>query len=227
MAQIQLQKMKTQLLHHYEQAEQRFIKNISLIPETLEAVKHELTAQKVAHNLKLSDLQNGEFVTIFEDYHKKKMQQRIPEADFEQWLILCNIDTDKLTELETRYRKLLDIKHYFYIHNHDYWFTKETYKDYERVSHPEAPKKKEYTINDFLKISKDSYKLNIDSELFKLYLTNEAQLKAMGIVTDQVKLCKRRNDKPAATIKIAGELVKDIDSNYNITWNTEKILNIK
>ncbi|WP_040282479.1 hypothetical protein [Psychroserpens damuponensis] len=220
--------MKKQLLQYDEAYEDRFIKRIQAAPELLEAVKSELTAQKVDHKLKLSDLKDGNFVTIFEDYQKKKMQQRIPEADFEQWLILCNIDTDKLTELETRYKKLLDIKHYFYSQNHSYWESKETYnKGFDKISHPEAPKKKEYNLDDFLKISKDSYKLNIDSELFKLYLTNEKQAEAMEVVTDQVKLCKRKNDKPADTIRVAGELVKDIDADYNITWNYNAILNIK
>lgn len=220
--------MTKQLLHHDEDYQQRFIKKIEAIPELLVAVKNELTAQKVDHKLKLSDLKDGNFVTIFEDYQKKKMQQRIPEADFEQWLILCNIDTDKLTELENRYKKLLDNKHYFYTQNHDYWFSKETYeKNFERVPHPEAPTKKEYCIDDFLTISKDNFKVAVSPDLFKLYLTNEAQLKAMGIVTAQVKLCKRRNDKPAYTIRVAGELVKDIDADYNITWNYNAILDIK
>lgn len=217
-----------QLLIHDKQAENRFIQKIQAVPELLEEVKRELTAQKVDHKLKLSDLQNGEFIKHFNKYHEAQKNKFLADADYTKYLELCNVTIDKLAELENRYKKLLDIKHYFYTQNHDYWFSKETYeKNFERVSHPEAPTKKEYCIDDFLTISKDNFKVAVSPDLFKLYLTNEAQLKAMGIVTDQVKLCKRRNDKPADTIRVSGELVKDIDADYNITWNYNAILDIK
>ncbi|WP_040279350.1 hypothetical protein [Psychroserpens damuponensis] len=221
--------MTKQLLHHDEDYQQRFIKKIEAIPELLEAVKSELTAQKVDHKLKLSDLKDGNFVTIFEDYQKKKMQQRIPEADFEQWLILCNIDTDELTELENRYKKLLDIKHYFYTQNHDYWFSKETYeKNFERVSHPEAPTKKEYCIDDFLSILKDSYKITVDSEFFKLYATNQNQIDKISSIEDFVKASRKMKNTYADVLTGCGKCVKSLDrdlKSYELNYNA--ILDIK
>ena len=224
--------MKKQLLIHDKQAEGLFIKKIQAVPELLEEVKRELTAQKVDHKLKLSDLKDGNFVTIFEDYHESKMQQRIPEADFEQWLILCNIDTDKLTELENRYKKLLDIKYPFYTLNHDYWQSIEwragklTPNLVEKLK--EAPKKKEYNLDDFLKISKDSYKLNIDSELFKLYATNQNQLDKISSIADFVKASRKMKNTYADVLTGCGKCVKSLDrdlKSYELNYNA--ILDIK
>ncbi|MWW24036.1 hypothetical protein [Algibacter lectus] len=220
-----------ELLQHDQEYEQRFIKNIQLVPEILEAAKNELSKQKVKHNLKLSDLQNGLFVKHFTNYHETQKNKFIPDADYNEYLKLCGIDANKLADMETRYKKLLDIKYPFYTHNHDYWQGIEGRAGrlnpslVEKLK--EAPTKKVYNLDDFLKISKDSYKVSVNPELFKLYLTNEKQYEAMDVATDQVKLCKRKKDSPAATIKIAGELVKDIDRDYKITWDNEQILNIK
>ncbi|REE16985.1 hypothetical protein DFQ09_105198 [Winogradskyella pacifica] len=222
---------KTTLLHYDKDAEKRFTKSIERVPELLNEVKSIFIAQKVDSTFKLSDLQRGNFVAIFDDYHKKEMNQYLPKADYNKYLQLCGINTDKLAELQAIYKKILDTKHGFYSENHEYWQSIEwragKLNPSLEAKMKEAPAKKEYSIDHFLKISKDTYKVNVNPEFFKLYLTNENQAEAMDVVTDQVKLCKRKKDSPATTIKIAGELVKDIDADYKITWNTEKILNIK
>ncbi|MBQ0770063.1 MAG: hypothetical protein KBT58_12285 [Bizionia sp.] len=220
--------MTKQLLNYNKEAEQRFIKRIEAVPELLEQVKAELTAQKVDHNLKLSDLKKGNFISIFENYHKKEMKQYVPKADYSKYLDLLNVNTDELEKLENIYKKYLDLKESFYSVNNDYWFSKETFgNDFERVKHPEAPTKKEYCIDDFLKISLDSYKITVDSELFKLYFTNKQQTNELNDAKQQIQLAKRRKSDRRDVLKVVGDIVRALDNEYNITWNYEKILDIK
>ncbi|SFD38684.1 hypothetical protein SAMN04489722_108204 [Algibacter lectus] len=220
-----------ELLQHDQEYEQRFIKNIQLVPEILEAAKNELSKQKVKHNLKLSDLQNGEFVKHFTNYHESQKNKFIPDADHNEYLKLCGINADKLADMETRYKKLLDIKYPFYTHNHDYWQGIEGRAGrlnpglVEKLK--EAPTKKVYNLDDFLKISKDSYKVTVNPELFKLYLTNENQATQIEEVKEIVKIAKKRKTNINDTLKMTGSIVKSLSSDYKITFDNEQILNIK
>ncbi len=218
--------MKKILLNYNQNAEHRFTEKIKAIPEILETVKAELTKQKVDHNLTLYDLQDGNFISKFEEFHNEFRNKHYPKMCKNRYYKNLNINTDKLTELERDYKGYLNTKYLFYVENHDYWYLKETFgNEFQIIKHTKAPKKKEYTTPDFLSISKDSYKINVDSEFFKLYATNENQVDQMNEVTQIIKLAKKRKADISQTIKLTGGLIK-LDRDYNITWDYNEILNI-
>ncbi|WP_092849579.1 hypothetical protein [Algibacter pectinivorans] len=219
------------LLQHDIAAEQRFIENISSIAEMLNEVKNELSKQKVKHNLKLSELQDGEFIKHFTSYHEAEQNKCLPDADFSEYLKLCKINTAQLEELETLYNHRLNVAYSFYTHNHDYW---QGIEDRAGRLNPslieklkEAPNQKQYNLDDFLKISKDTYKVTVNPEFFKLYLTNENQATQIDEVKEIVKIAKKRKTNINDTLKMTGSIVKSLSNDYKITFDNEQILNIK
>lgn len=172
-----------------------FINYLTDVKNILDEVKNEFNKQSVHLNLTYEDLKAGNFVEIFEKYHKSERDKDQKVPVFEKYLEYYGLKSDKLLALEKRYNIWLEYKTSLYNTNDRFYSfyerNRKTDSNYNEIM-ARAPKKTNYTLFDFVIIKKDSLSIIVPKEPFNVYATSK-QKEVIKTVKEYVSLAKKLN----------------------------------
>lgn len=207
-----------QLLFYEEQKQKNHEDVIKSIFNVLLEASKELKKNGV-HGFTCEKLKDGNFVKIFNDYHKQQLAKSpiTKEMILEKYLELYGYNSKLLTKLENTYKTGINQEFLFYSFNHGFYKHCEVMYGYDsslKAFLKDAPRKKSYKVFDFLTIKGDTCEISVPKELFSLYSTNGSQLKIMEKVKAYVQLSKELNIEYNDVLK---PIEKYLDHKMN-TW---------
>lgn len=199
--------------------------------DLLNEAKEELANQKIDTVFTLQDLKDGNFVEKFTKHHKKKQTKVYPDFLYEAYIKNCGLSTTKLETLQNSYKKLIEKDIEFYPLNHSFY----SHCEWNQTRNPKlrailekAPAKKTYSIDDFLSIDKDTYRITAPKELFTLYVTNDKQTELIGHINAYLQACKGLGFDYFEAKKPIDKYIKDLNRDFNgLKLNNDEILSVQ
>ena len=220
-----------QELSYDQDAHELFKFSIKRAIDLLNEAKEELASQKIDTVFTLQDLKDGNFVEKFTKHHRKKQAKVYPDFLYEAYIKNCGLSTTKLETLQNSYKKLIEKDIEFYPVNHSFY----TFCELNQTRNPKlrailekAPAKKTYSIDDFLSINKDTYRITAPKELFTLYVTNEKQVNTIKYIKSYFEACKNLGLDYLEAKKPIDKYIKDLNRDFNgLRLNNDEILSVQ
>ncbi|MDX1772652.1 hypothetical protein [Oceanihabitans sediminis] len=224
--------MKNNIELSYDQdAHEQFKFSIKRAIDLLNEAKEELANQNIDKVFTLQDLKDGNFVEKFTKHHKTKQKKMYPDFLYEAYIKNCGLSTTKLETLQNSYKKLIEKDIEFYPLNHSFY----SHCEWNHTRNPKlrailekAPKKKTYSIDDFLSISKDTYRITAPKNLFTLYVTSSKQTELINHIRTYLEACKGLGFDYLEAKKPISKYVKDLNRDFNgLKLNHDEILSVQ
>lgn len=182
-------------LKFQEERYKAFEKQLSGFTDILISALNELEKQGVA-GYNCEKLKQGNFLEIFENYHKKQQFKNDVTKNmiYEKFLDLYGYNNIELQKLQNTYTSYLNRDFSFYeVNNSFYEYCKMVYKQNPSLKPfvERAPAVKSYKVFDFVNIKGNGIKISIPKKLFTIYATNQKQLDIIRDISNLVSIAKR------------------------------------
>lgn len=172
-----------------------FEKQLNGFADILVSALNELEKQGVT-GYNCEKLKQGNFLEIFENYHKKqKLKNDVTKnMIYEKFLDLYGYNNIELQKLQNTYISYLNRDFEFYaVNNSFYNYCKTVYRQNPTLKHfvEKSPTINRYKVFDFVSVRGNNIKVSIPKELFTIYATNQNQLNIISDIMNFVALAKR------------------------------------